>query len=151
MSKPGRNDPCPCGSGKKFKKCCLGKHVPGAEGVHDPLVSSEPVAFFDDIDLISNQVPDLIRENRLDEAEKVCRRLLEEFPDQFDGRERQAEVEEARGNWKRAAELYRIVAELHREADPQYGHEPAEHYLGKAKALETAQRAAGDAPGTTDA
>jgi uncharacterized protein YecA (UPF0149 family) len=19
----GRNDPCPCGSGKKFKKCCL--------------------------------------------------------------------------------------------------------------------------------
>jgi hypothetical protein len=21
----GRNDPCPCGSGKKFKKCCLGK------------------------------------------------------------------------------------------------------------------------------
>jgi SEC-C motif-containing protein len=23
--KTGRNDPCPCGSGKKFKKCCLGK------------------------------------------------------------------------------------------------------------------------------
>ena len=21
----GRNDPCPCGSGKKFKKCCMGK------------------------------------------------------------------------------------------------------------------------------
>ena len=21
--KPGRNDPCPCGSGKKFKQCCL--------------------------------------------------------------------------------------------------------------------------------
>ena len=19
----GRNDPCPCGSGKKYKKCCL--------------------------------------------------------------------------------------------------------------------------------
>lgn len=25
-SKVGRNDPCPCGSGKKFKKCCLGKN-----------------------------------------------------------------------------------------------------------------------------
>ena len=24
-AKPGRNDPCPCGSGKKYKKCCLGK------------------------------------------------------------------------------------------------------------------------------
>jgi uncharacterized protein len=23
--KPGRNDPCPCGSGKKYKKCCLGR------------------------------------------------------------------------------------------------------------------------------
>ena len=21
--KPGRNDPCPCGSGRKFKKCCV--------------------------------------------------------------------------------------------------------------------------------
>ncbi|MCX4239245.1 SEC-C metal-binding domain-containing protein [Paraliomyxa miuraensis] len=21
----GRNDPCPCGSGRKYKRCCLGK------------------------------------------------------------------------------------------------------------------------------
>ncbi|VHO02136.1 SEC-C metal-binding domain-containing protein [Candidatus Rhabdochlamydia sp. T3358] len=25
MNKTGRNDPCPCGSGKKFKKCCESK------------------------------------------------------------------------------------------------------------------------------
>ncbi len=25
MNKPGRNDPCPCGSGRKFKKCCMEK------------------------------------------------------------------------------------------------------------------------------
>jgi hypothetical protein len=24
-AKVGRNDPCPCGSGKKYKKCCMGK------------------------------------------------------------------------------------------------------------------------------
>jgi hypothetical protein len=24
--KVGRNDPCPCGSGKKYKKCCMGKN-----------------------------------------------------------------------------------------------------------------------------
>lgn len=24
MAKLGRNEPCPCGSGKKYKKCCLG-------------------------------------------------------------------------------------------------------------------------------
>ncbi|MFW1965071.1 SEC-C metal-binding domain-containing protein [Acinetobacter baumannii] len=23
MSKIGRNEQCPCGSGKKYKKCCL--------------------------------------------------------------------------------------------------------------------------------
>ncbi|MGD9041540.1 MAG: SEC-C metal-binding domain-containing protein, partial [Desulfobacteraceae bacterium] len=25
MKKVGRNDPCPCGSGKKFKKCHMGR------------------------------------------------------------------------------------------------------------------------------
>jgi len=25
--KVGRNDPCPCGSGKKYKKCCLPKET----------------------------------------------------------------------------------------------------------------------------
>jgi hypothetical protein len=29
-SEPGRNDPCPCGSGKKYKKCC------GSPAVDDP-------------------------------------------------------------------------------------------------------------------
>jgi len=24
--KVGRNEPCPCGSGKKYKKCCLNKN-----------------------------------------------------------------------------------------------------------------------------
>lgn len=26
MTPPGRNDPCPCGSGKKYKQCCLTAH-----------------------------------------------------------------------------------------------------------------------------
>jgi SEC-C motif/Nuclease-related domain len=26
IKKVGRNDPCPCGSGKKYKKCCLNSH-----------------------------------------------------------------------------------------------------------------------------
>jgi len=28
MSDIGRNDPCPCGSGKKYKRCCLAKDAP---------------------------------------------------------------------------------------------------------------------------
>jgi uncharacterized protein len=35
LAKVGRNDPCPCGSGKKFKKCCGGSGPtgPGRPGV----------------------------------------------------------------------------------------------------------------------
>jgi len=27
---PGRNDPCPCRSGKKYKRCCYGEGRPAA-------------------------------------------------------------------------------------------------------------------------
>lgn len=30
--KPGRNDACPCGSGLKFKKCCLQQGAAAAVG-----------------------------------------------------------------------------------------------------------------------
>jgi uncharacterized protein len=26
----GRNDPCPCGSGKKYKRCCLSQRAPAS-------------------------------------------------------------------------------------------------------------------------
>ena len=29
MAKPGRNEPCPCGSGKKYKHCCEAKKAGG--------------------------------------------------------------------------------------------------------------------------
>jgi len=46
MGKIGRNDPCPCGSGKKFKKCCLqqpasGAAVPEAKAPPQPSLRSE--------------------------------------------------------------------------------------------------------------
>ena len=36
----GRNDPCPCGSGKKYKKCCMGKTLPAAEPAAKMITSS---------------------------------------------------------------------------------------------------------------
>ena len=36
----GRNDPCPCGSGKKYKKCCMGKTGRAAEAAAEALTSS---------------------------------------------------------------------------------------------------------------
>ena len=49
MSKPGRNEPCPCGSGKKYKKCCLIENyiVSGREDSIRELLVQELIAFFE--------------------------------------------------------------------------------------------------------
>jgi hypothetical protein len=54
----GRNDPCPCGSGKKFKKCCIGKaELPQIASPSDPFDVDE-VGEFDDVeDLIGDYDP----------------------------------------------------------------------------------------------
>jgi len=47
MSKKGRNDPCPCGSGKKYKKCCLAEtfvQVGKEESIRERLVDN-PLEF----------------------------------------------------------------------------------------------------------
>ena len=44
----GRNDPCPCGSGKKFKKCCIGKaELPQIASSSDPFDIDEVYKFHD--------------------------------------------------------------------------------------------------------
>jgi preprotein translocase subunit SecA len=45
MKLPGRNDPCPCGSGKKFKVCHLGR-----EQELIGLMSKKPVTAVKSID-----------------------------------------------------------------------------------------------------
>jgi hypothetical protein len=40
MKEVGRNDPCPCGSGKKYKKCCAQKS-PMERRTFKPLKASE--------------------------------------------------------------------------------------------------------------
>ena len=44
MSKPGRNDPCPCGSGKKFKKCCESKMSKPSIGSAEVLTGSSKIS-----------------------------------------------------------------------------------------------------------
>jgi hypothetical protein len=40
--KANRNDPCPCGSGTKFKKCCYGLAVPSIPAPSEPTPESTP-------------------------------------------------------------------------------------------------------------
>ena len=42
--KIGRNDPCPCGSGKKYKQCCLLKSTGGKPLKFKATLISQPTA-----------------------------------------------------------------------------------------------------------
>lgn len=44
MSKIGRNDPCPCGSGKKYKKCCLAKDEEAQQAARQKEMADAKVA-----------------------------------------------------------------------------------------------------------
>ncbi len=39
--KAGRNDPCPCGSGKKYKKCCMEKDEAAARQAYAEMLKAQ--------------------------------------------------------------------------------------------------------------
>lgn len=50
--KVGRNDPCPCGSGRKYKKCCLGKEqVPELPNMKDLYFQKYKIKLKEDKDI----------------------------------------------------------------------------------------------------
>lgn len=136
MAKPGRNDPCPCGSGDKYKRCCLPKeqaaeHAQFARAAAAAAEAAaarkqEEQAAFDalqdehDLAEASNAVIDLVRTGKLDEAERAARELLVRFPEVHDGYDRLGMVYEARGQNKQAADCYRQVIEFMRARPQQY-------------------------------
>jgi tetratricopeptide (TPR) repeat protein len=132
MAAPGRNDPCPCGSGKKYKKCCLPKDeaadqaqfmratAVAAEAAHSRKLKekAEETAWEamrqehdEALELTekSNSVRALLKAGKLDEAEAAARDLLVRFPYVHDGYDRLGMVYEARGQNKQAADCYRKV------------------------------------------
>ena len=122
----GRNDPCICGSGKKYKKCCLGKENKGLDikanvvKEQNQFISKDKKEikqpfFEDDIDNLSNSVIDLIEVKNLSKAKEVCQKLLDEYPDQVDGYHRFASVYESEGDLKKAAEYYRKTVDFMRK------------------------------------
>lgn len=119
VTKTGRNDPCPCGSGKKYKRCCndadRARGAPVlATSTRTSSSSREPILIIEDdgLDELSNSVLDLIRERRFEEALAACDRLLREFPDVQDGLERSGLVHAAMGNHAIAAEFFRRAVDF---------------------------------------
>ena len=122
----GRNAPCPCGSGKKYKKCCMAKDEEASpRGPVDPLAHEghahervgtlmvpadlspeEAEAYVERLDRWSNAAEDALERGRLDEVERLSARLIAEYPDQIDGYRVRAQVRERKGQWSEAKGAY---------------------------------------------
>lgn len=146
MAKPGRNDRCPCGSGKKYKACCLTNdeaaelaQLAKAQIARDDRAAEKRQSLrevretmlarlagdegpYDDDDALmdaSNAVVDLVHAGKLDEAEAAARDLLVRYPQVPDGWDRLGMVHEKRGENREAADCYRrVIAFL--DENPHY-------------------------------
>lgn len=88
MASPGRNDPCPCGSGRKYKQCCLAAgRPPASQSVPQPARPPGGVR----LDANSPEVWQALqsalaafRGGRATEAEALARRIVQAVPDHAD-------------------------------------------------------------------
>jgi len=171
VPKAGRNDPCPCGSGKKYKHCCLERDraaelAPAiaqrvALQAHKATQAAQQQDFQAELlqsqatwqeaqalDAASNAVIELVRVGRLDEAEQAARELLVRYPEVHDGYDRLGMVHEARGQFRQAADCYRKVVEFARANPESYDPEFVDTFvdlIAKFEASEAeAQRAVND-------
>ena len=162
MAKPGRNDRCPCGSGKKYKACCLPKdeaaereRLSAAQAARDGRVAEKQRSLrevrealtaklagadIDDLDDdptdASNAVLDLIRDGCLDEAEVAARDLLVRYPEVPDGWDRLGMVHEKRGENAQAADCYRKLIAFVREHPDDFGPGIIDDYTGRIAKLD---------------
>ena len=173
VPKAGRNDPCPCGSGKKYKHCCLEKDraaelAPAiAQRVALQAQKASQVALRKDyleellesqatlqeaqaLDVASNAVIDLIRAGRLDEAEQAARELLVRYPEVHDGYDRLGMVHEARGQFRQAADCYRSVVDFARANPENYEPEFVDSFLDLIAKLEASAAEAQSAVNNVD-
>jgi tetratricopeptide (TPR) repeat protein len=131
-TKIGRNDPCHCGSGKKYKRCCLEEDQEGERFVREAAAAAlaaeqadedEFAEWSDKLDDESNGVIDLIEAGKLDEAERAAHLLIANYPEVHDGYDRLGMVYEARKQPKNAADCYRKVIEIMQARPTDYDDE----------------------------
>ena len=132
MAKIGRNDLCPCNSGKKYKKCCMASDEAAARAARPAQLTAVParrpslagyVQEHDELDELteaSNAVVDMVQSGNLDATEQAARDLLARFPDVHDGYDRLGMVCEARGDHRQAADCYRKAINVIRNHPDNY-------------------------------
>ncbi len=82
----GRNDPCPCGSGKKYKKCCIGKEpAPARKGITGYTIEinsfTGEVRGLDERPDLKRFFQDVMRESNEEEidVEKAANKAIERY------------------------------------------------------------------------
>jgi protein O-GlcNAc transferase len=110
MSRPGRNDPCPCGSGKKYKHCCLPGETRGkvtTTGQSHELRQTMQSAVA------------LHQAGKLAQAEALYRRILQQAPREPDALHMLGILAYQVGNYPAALELISSAIAA-RNTDPGY-------------------------------
>ena len=147
MAKIGRNDLCPCGSGKKYKKCCMASDETAARAARPAQTATAPAhrpslandfQEQDELTEASNAVVDMVQAGHLDAAEQAAHELLARFPDVHDGYDRLGMVCEARGDRRQAADYYRKAINVIRNHPDNYDPEFADHFQDLIDRLEPA-------------
>ena len=82
--KIGRNDPCPCGSGKKYKHCCLDRHTTTGQARRTGEEENQPAKKAEEAKLIKRieKAFSLLRSGRYTEAIERASTLITRYPNE---------------------------------------------------------------------
>src|SRR6478609_8189695 len=100
-SKPGRNERCPCGSGRKYEKGCS--------------VKTAQVQCGPDLEPLYAEALHANNQGQNERAEQLCRQILSIDPDQADTLHLLAIVSLETERYQQALELVRRAISLHPE------------------------------------
>lgn len=163
MAKIGRNDLCPCNSGKKYKKCCMASDEAAARAARPARPAAVAAARrpslasyvpqhdeLDELTEASNAVVDMVQAGNLDAAEQAAHELLARFPDVHDGYDRLGMVCEARGDRRQAADYYRKAINVIRNHPHLYDPEFVGHFQDLIDRLEPAESMGAPPPNPRD-
>ena len=103
MRKIGRNEPCPCGSGRKYKQCCLSQRE-AAHAAEQASAQERKAAVV--------AVDGLAIAGRMDEAELAARQLIQRWPNNYEGYYSLGLVHQLSSNHQAAADCYWKVLEI---------------------------------------
>src|SRR5579862_3947399 len=98
-TKPGRNDPCPCGSGRKYKLCC---------GAGD----RAPPPALPDVGQLAGKAVAAFKAGRLAEASALTSQILSRQPQNFDATFLAALIAQRSGKRAEGEQLLRAAVAL---------------------------------------